>query len=97
VVIGFLKGCDQIQWDGNAVILGIVADGMRRMPALAFMVSCNRLMTGVCLAGMLIKSGDDISDEIFNLQPRQVTAHGANCISNQRMVLHRAQPCNGQA
>jgi hypothetical protein len=23
-----LKGSDQIQWDGNAVILGIVADGM---------------------------------------------------------------------
>ena len=28
MVISLLKGCDQIQWDGNAVILGIVADGM---------------------------------------------------------------------
>ena len=28
MVISFLKGCDQIQRDGDAVILCIVADGM---------------------------------------------------------------------
>ena len=28
MVISLLKGCDQIQWDGDAVILGIVANGM---------------------------------------------------------------------
>lgn len=49
-------------------------------------------MTGRCLAGMLIKSGDDISGEGFDVPTVEVTMHEARGVSNKAMVVHRVQP-----